>query len=374
MQRVRALVKKEFIQFFRYRPLVFLVIWTIAIEIAICAYAITYDVTHLSLAVQDLDGSRESRELVSRFAQTVYFDIKYSAVTVAEIDDLLDAGKADIGISIPPDLSRRLAQGLQSPVQILLDGSNSNAALIALGYAERIIRSYSRKIEISRLRKIAGIEVPLPVIKNQLRSWYNPGLKSVYFVVVSMLVLGVMMIATIHPAAAVAWEREAGTIEQLTVMPFRPWEIILAKIAPTFAVSLGSLALALWVPWWFEVPIRGSLVLFFALTGLFLFSSLGWGLFLGTLAQNLQQALLLSFFSIFPIMVISGTLVPVESMPRPIQLLAYLSPLTYYMEIGLGIFLKGVGMNILWPQALAMLALGLGIFPLGLWRLGRYLG
>jgi ABC-2 type transport system permease protein len=371
MQRIRALVKKEFVQFFRYRPLVFLVIWTIAIEIAICAYAITYDVTHLSLAVQDLDGSQESRELVSRFAQTVYFDIKYSVVTVAEIEHLLDSGRADLGISIPADFSRRLAQGLEVSVQILVDGSNSNAALIALGYAERIIRSYSRKIEINRLQKIAGIAGPLPVITNQLRSWYNPDLKSVHFVVVSMLVLGVMMIATIHPAAAVAWEKEAGTIEQLMVMPFRPWEIMIAKVAPTFVVSLGSLALALWVPWWFEVPIRGSLLLFFILSALFLFSSLGWGLFLGTLAVNLQQALLLAFFSIFPIMVISGTLVPVESMPRPIQLLSYLSPLTYYMEIGLGIFLKGVGMSILWPKALAMIVLGLVIFPLGLWRFGR---
>lgn len=371
MQRVHALVIKEFIQFFRYRPLVFLVIWTIAIEIAICAYAITYDVTHLFLAVQDLDGSQESRELVSRFAQTKYFDVKYSALKVTEIEHLLDSGKADLGLLIPPDFSRRLAQGLQASVQILLDGANSNAALIALGYAERIIRSYSRKIETRRLQKAAGIAGPLPMITNQLRSWYNPDLNSVPFVVVSMLVLGVMMIATIHPAAAVAWEKETGTIEQLMVMPFRPWEIMIAKVTPTFVVSLGSLAIALWVPWWFEVPVRGSLFLFFALSAIFLFSSLGWGLFLGTLAGNLQQALLLAFFSIFPILVISGTLVPVESMPRPIQLLSYLSPLTYYMEIGLGIFLKGVGMSILWPKALAMAALGLGIFPLGIWRFRR---
>jgi ABC-2 type transport system permease protein len=374
MQRVRALVKKEFIQFFRYRPLVFLVIWTIAIEIAMCAYAITYDVTHLSLAVQDMDGSQESRELVSRFAQTEYFDIKYAAATVQEIEHLLDSGNAHIGIAIPRDFSRLLAQGLQSSVQILLDGSNSNAALIGLGYAERIVRRYSWNIELSRLRKTAGIEEPLPAITNQLRSWYNPDLKSVHFVVVSMLVLGVMMIATIHPAAAVAWEKEAGTIEQLMVMPFRPWEIMLAKVAPTFVVALGSLALALWVPWWFEVPIRGSLLLFFALTALFLFSSLGWGLFLGTLAANLQQALLLAFFSIFPILVISGTLVPVESMPRPIQLLSYLSPLKYYMEIGLGIFLKGIGLDLLWRQVLVMTGLGLIIFSCGIWQFGRRLG
>jgi ABC-2 type transport system permease protein len=149
---------------------------------------------------------------------------------------------------------------------------------------------------------------------------------------------------------------------------------MVAKIAPTFVVSLGSLALALWVPWWFGVPIRGSLLLFFALTVLFLFSSLGWGLFLGALAENLQQALLLAFFSIFPILVISGTLVPVESMPWPIQLLSYLSPLTYYMEIGLGIFLKGIGLEIVWGQALAMGGLGLLIFVCGTWRFRRRLG
>lgn len=373
MRRLSALIKKEFIQFLRYRPLVILVVWTIAIEIALCAYAITYDVTHLSLAVQDLDGSLESRELISRFAQTEYFDVKYHVRRREEIEGLLEAGRADLGVIIGPDFSRRLGQGIQVPVQILLDGSNSNSALIALGYAQRIVRGYSRQIEDARVHRVIGHPGPLPGIRNQLRAWYNPDLKSVPFIVVSMLVLGVMMIATIHPAAAVAWEKEAGTIEQLLVMPFRSWELMVAKVAPTFVVSLASLALALWVPWWFHVPIRGSLLLFFVLSALFLFSSLGWGLFLGTMAQNLQQALLLAFFSIFPIMVVSGTMVPVESMPKLIQFLSYVSPLTYYMEIGLGIFLKGVGIEVLWPQAVAMGILGLGMFALGLWRFERQL-
>jgi ABC-2 type transport system permease protein len=310
---------------------------------------------------------------VWRLARLAYFDGRYQVRKSAEIERLLRDGRADLAIAIPPDFSRRLQQGLQAPVQVLLDGSNSNAALIALGYAQRIIQRYSREIEVARIRQMAGDPGLLPSVHNQGRAWYNPDLKSVHFVVVSMLALGVMMIAIIHPAAAVAMEKEAGTIEQLLVMPFKPWELMVAKVAPTFVVSLASLALALWVPWWFGVPIRGSLLLFFALTSLFLFSSLGWGLFLGTLSGNLQQALLLAFFSIFPILVISGTLVPVESMPRAIQLLSYLSPLTYYMDISLGIFLKGVGIEALWPQALAMTALGLPIFGLGLWRFGRYL-
>lgn len=371
MARLNALIQKEFIQFFRYRPLVILVIWTIAVEIALCAYAITYDVKALALAVQDLDGSFESRDLINRFAQTEYFDATYAAHGASDLERLLESGRADLALVIPPDFSRRLGQQLPSPVQLLLDGSNSNTALIALGYAEQIIRGYSREVEVNRLRRAVGHMGELPSVRSEVRTWYNPDLESVYFIVVSMLVLGVMMIATIHPAAAVAWEKEAGTIEQLMVMPFRPWELLVAKVAPTFVVSLVSLALALWVPWWFEVPIRGSLSLFFALSVLFLFSSLGWGLFLGTLSKNLQQALLLAFFTIFPVMVISGTLVPVESMPGPIQFLSYLSPLTYYMEIGLGIFLKGVGMEVLWPQALAMVVLGLVIFTLSLSRLRR---
>ncbi|MBI4591357.1 MAG: ABC transporter permease [Candidatus Rokubacteria bacterium] len=369
-----ALIRKEFLQFFRRKPLVILVVWTIAVEIAICAYSITYDVTHLRLAVRDLDGSRESRELISRFAQTEYFDLAGHPRSARELDDLLDSGRAAVGLAIPPDFSRQLGQGLPASVQLLLDGSNSNSALIALGYATRIVGEYSRERELSALPVSVGGAGAVPEVRNQRRAWYNPGLRSVDFVTISMLTLGVTIIAVILPAAGLAWEKEAGTIEQLLVMPFRPWELMLAKVVPTFVVSLAALVLALWVPWWFGVPIRGSLPLFFALSALFLFSSLGLGLLWGTLAENLQQALLLSFFTLFPVQVISGVVVPVESMPRPIQLLSLLSPLRYYMEIGLGIFLKGVGMETLWPQALAMGGLGLGIFALGLWRVGRQLG
>jgi ABC-2 type transport system permease protein len=160
-------------------------------------------------------------------------------------------------------------------------------------------------------------------------------------------------------------------MEQLLVMPFHPWQLMLAKVVPAFVVSLASLALSLWIPWWFDVPIRGSLILFFDLSGVFLFSGMGIGLLSGTIARNLQQALLLGFFTVFPLFVISGTMVPVESMPEAIQMLSLLSPVRHYLEIGLGIFLKGVGMSVLWPQTLAMASLGLVIFSLGVWRFRR---
>ena len=374
MTRLTALVRKEFLQFFRSKPLIILVVWTIAVEIVICAYSITYDVKHLRLAIRDLDNSPASRELVSRFARTEYFDVGARPRSSRALDELLETGGATVGLVIPPDFSRRIDQGLTASAQLLVDGSNSNSALIALGYSSRIVGAYSRELDWQRLRAVVGDVGPAPAVRNERRAWYNPALRSVHFEVVSMLTLAVMMIAVILPAAGLAWEKEAGTIEQLLVMPFRPWELMLAKVVPTFVVSLTSLALALWVPWWFSVPIRGSLVLFFVLSALFLWSSLGLGLLLGTLAENLQQALLLAFFTIVPVLVISGVLVPVESMPGAIQLLSLLSPLRYYLEITLGIFLKGVGIEVLWPQAAAMGGLGLGILAVGLWRFRRQLG
>ncbi|HET9491124.1 MAG TPA: ABC transporter permease [Methylomirabilota bacterium] len=373
MGPLAALVRKELIQFLRSRPLVVIVVWTIAIEIAICAWSITYDMKHLSLAIFDLDQSASSRELVERFARTEYFDRRFQAHSDAELDALIESGRATLGLVIPPGFARRIDQRLPAAVQLVADGTNSNTALIALGYADRVVHAYSRGLQLSQLQaRLGRIEI-VPEVRAQRRAWYNPSLRSVDFVVVSMLTLAVMMIAVILPAAGLAWEKEAGTVEQLLVMPFRAWELMLAKVVPTFAVSLASLALALWVPWWFAVPIRGSLVLFFALSAVFLFSGLGVGLLIGAVTDNLQQALLLSFFTIFPVFVISGTLAPVETMPRAIQLLSLASPLTYYTDIALAIFLKGVGIEALWRQALAMAGLGLAILALGLWRFRRQL-
>ncbi len=373
MRPLVSLVRKEFLQFFRRRPLVVLVVWTIAIEIALCAYSITYDVTHIRLAIQDLDGSPTSRELSLRFAQSRYFDDLYRPRSARDLDDLLDSGRATVVLVIPADFSRRLGQGLSAQVQLLVDGANSNAALIALGYATRILRAAGQEIEIRQLERVSGEALRPPEIHNQQRAWYNPELRSVDFEIVSMLTVAVMMIGVMLPAAGVAWEKEAGTIEQLLVMPFRPWELMLAKVIPTFVVSLASLALALWLPWWFAVPIRGNLALFFGLSALFLLSSLGVGLLLGVLAENLQQALLLSFFTIFPVMVISGGFMPVESMPTAIQYLSLLSPLRHYLEIALGIFLKGVGIDVLWRPAAMMTAISLAVFGFGLSRFRRQL-
>lgn len=199
MKPLGALVRKEFLQFFRRRPLVVLVIWTIAVEIAICAYSITYDVTHIRLAVQDFDDSPSSRELAFRFAQTDYFDDLYRPRSSRELDELLETGRATVGLVIPSDFSRRLGQGLPAHVQLLVDGSHSNSALIALGYADRIVRSWGREIEVRRLQLALGEPRRAPEVRNESRVWYNPALRSVNFEIISMLTVAVMMIGIILP-------------------------------------------------------------------------------------------------------------------------------------------------------------------------------
>jgi len=195
-----------------------------------------------------------------------------------------------------------------------------------------------------------------------IRVWYNPEQSFTAFMVLSMIALAALMVGVIHPAASIVREKEVGTIEQLMVTPIRIGELFLAKTAPTLAIGLVSVFPSLLIVWWFGVPLRGSLLLFLLLTALFLLSAIGLGVLVATASNTLQQALLLSFFGLFPLMFLSGTLVPVESMPGALQVLSLASPLRYYMDVILGVFLKGAGLAELWPQAIALVVIGAVLF------------
>lgn len=199
-----------------------------------------------------------------------------------------------------------------------------------------------------------------------VRVWYNPDQTFTSFMVLSMIALAALMVGMIHPAASIVREKEVGTIEQLMVTPIRTGELFAAKTAPTLAVGVLSVFPSLLIVWWFGVPLRGSLLLFLALTALFLLSAIGLGVLVAAISRTLQQALLLSFFGLFPLMFLSGTLVPVESMPDLLQTLSRLSPLRYYMDVILGVFLKGAGIAELWPQALALLVIGVVLFAVAM--------
>jgi len=349
--RLASLLTKEIIQFSRDRVILILILWLYTIEVVICATALSFDVKHLPIAVVDQDRSVASRSLLEQFSVNEAFDIIGYPATMKAAGNWLDKGKANLVIVIPEQFDRDLRRGTIPIVQILLDGSNSNTAVIARGYAAQILDRFQQEWLPDKVKAAVQVE---PVV----RFWYNPDQTYTSFMVLSMIALAALMVGVIHPAATIVREKEVGTIEQLMVSPIRIGELFLAKTAPTLAIGLLSVFPSLLIVWWFDVPLRGSLWLFLFLTALFLLSAIGIGVLVAAVSKTLQQALLLSFFGLFPLMFLSGTLVPVESMPEILQTLSLASPLRHYMDVILGIFLKGAGITELWPQALALLVIG----------------
>jgi len=364
--RLASLLTKEIIQFSRDRVILLLILWLYTIEVVICAYALSFDVKHLPLAAVDQDRSVASRALLESFRINEAFDIEGYPSTMAEAGDWLDKGKASLIIVIPEKFDHDLRRGAIPVVQLLLDGSNSNTAAIARGYAAQILDRFQQEW-------LPDAVAPAVQVEPVLRVWYNPDQSYTSFMVLSMIALAALMVGVIHPAASIVREKEVGTIEQLMVTPIRIGELFLAKTVPTLAMGLLSIFPSLLIVWWFGVPLRGSLLLFLLLTALFLLSAISIGVLVAAVSKTLQQALLLSFFGLFPLMFLSGTLVPVESMPEFLQTLSLVSPLRYYMDVILGIFLKGAGIAELWPQALALLVIGSLLFGIAIGVFRRHL-
>jgi len=371
MERLIAAIKKEFLQFKRDRMLIILILWTYTIEVVMCTMALSFEVKNLHMAVYDMDRSQWSQRLVEKFTATEYFTKAIYISSLKEMDSLLDSGKVDMGLFIPLDFSTAVQKGETGDVQIILSGTNSNTANTVRGYATAIIEGFSREATKEFLMK-KGMAGEFPEVEPRIRVWYNPELKFRYFMIISMIVLAGIMVGMIHPAATMVREKETGTIEQIMLTPLRSHEIIIAKLLPTITIAELSLIPSLLIATvGFGLPIKGSIPLFFFASTIFLFTSMGMGVFVSTLSRNLQQALLISFFILFPVLFLSGTMVPIESMPSAMQYLSLLSPVRYYMEIVLGIFLKGVGLKVLWPKLLIIFTFGAVIFPLSLLRLKR---
>ncbi|SCZ55335.1 ABC transporter permease [Thiohalomonas denitrificans] len=352
--RFASLLLKELIQFFRDRVILLLILWLYTAEVIICAFALSFDVKDLPLAVLDLDRTVVSRTLIQQFTSTEAFRPVGRPRSMATVGDWLESGRAHIVLIVPKGFGADIRRNTASNVQILLDGSNSNVAATARGYAERIIHAFQNRVT-------QGAAPPMQVTP-VLRIWYNPRQSFTPFVVLSMIALAALMVGVIHPAASIVREKEVGTIEQLRVTPIRTSELFVAKTLPTLLMGLLSIFPSLLIVRGFDVPLRGSLFLFMALSALFLVSAIGIGVLVATICKTLQQALLLSFFGLVPLMFLSGTLVPVESMPEPLQVLSLASPLRHYMTITLGIFLKGADMTVLWPETLALAVIGACLF------------
>ncbi len=358
--RLSGLMRKEFIQFFRDKALVILIFYTF-VEIALCGWALTLEVKNMPTAVYDADRSAESRALIADFARLDSFTLVEQVENPAVIDRMMDNGEAQLALIIPANFSRDLQAGTPVQMQLLLDGSNSTIAGQAMADASGLLRDYNEKIILERVERSgqAGHSF-LPQVKNLVRVWYMPQLQYVHFIMLTMLAISVLLLGILIPAAGIVREKEAGTFEQLMITPITGAELIIAKIVPMILVKLVGLTIGVAMSMWlFDVPLRGSLLLFYAVSVLMFLSSSGIGVLMGAFAQNMKQVLLLAFFILFPLAFLSGTMVPISNMPPFLQWLTYLSPLRYYVEATLGIFLKGVGVSVLWPQILALALYGL---------------
>lgn len=366
--RIAALMRKELTQFLRARSMLALILYLYTGEVIMCTYAMSFDVRNLPTVFVDLARSAESRALMQDFGSSGYFRITHTATTNAEVAKMLNRGEVLAAVVVPPEFSRQLTQGVPATVQLLLDGSNANAASVAQGYAQRIVQNFALQ------RAPPPLMAGSPAVELRPRVWYNSELDYRHFMVLSMMSLAGMMVGIITAAAGIVREKESGTVEQLLVTPVSPGEMIAAKMLPPFLVGLLALFPSLLVASVFGVPLRGSLFLFMLFSGAFLLSSLGIGILVAVIADTLQQALLISFLVLFPLLFLSGTIVPLESMPLGLQYLAEASPLRHYMDAVLGLFLKGVGLDVLWPRLVAMLAIGAVLLAFSVWRFRRRLG
>jgi ABC-2 type transport system permease protein len=369
MQRLLFLVRKELIELRRDPRLFGIVIMAPIVQLTLLGYAATTDVRDVPVVVVDEDRSTESRDLVSRFDASQNFVIVDAAESIREIDAYLDSGRAWMALSIPPGYGAQLRTGRGTTIQVVADGTDANSTNVALGYAGSLVAAYGRELAAASGRG----EVPL--VSAEVRVWFNPELESRDFMIPGILALLLLAVTTNLSSMAIVREKELGTLEQLNVTPLARWELILGKLLPYAIIGLIDVVLVLAVALgWFQVPLRGSIVLLFAMCLVYLLTTLGLGLFVSTISATQQQAMMTaSFFFLIPMVFLSGFVFPIENMPDVVQKVTYLIPLRYFLVILRGIFLKGVGLETLWPQALALLAWGIGILVLATLRSSKRL-
>ena len=351
------------------------------LQLIIFGFAVNLDVDTVNVAWTDSDGSAASRELLARFQGSGRFHIVATPKSGEELQGLLDHGAVQAGIRVLPGFGRDLKRERTAGVQVLIEGTNSNTASLVASYASQIINAYSAQLTGDRMnmRLLARStsepnELHLPEIIPETRVWFNPDLRSRYYFVPGVLVNIIMIVTVMLTALAIVREKEIGTMEQLMVTPIRPIELMIGKTLPFALVGLAQVVLittvALLV---FRVPFRGNALLLVLSSALFLMTTLGAGLFLSTISQTQQQAMMSMFFFTVPAFMLSGFAFPIANMPEAVQWLTFLNPARYFMEIVRGLFLKGAGIAALWPQMAALFVYGVGVLGLSAARFRKKL-
>lgn len=370
LTRVLHMVRKELIEL-RSDPRLFgLVIMAPIVQLTMLGYAATTDVRDVPLVIVDQDHSTESRQLVSRFDASQNFVVVGAVTSIAEVQSYLDEGRAWMALAIPFDYGERIKIGQPAAVQVVADGTDASSTNVALGYAGSLIAAYSRELGAA-----AGRTSAAPLVSAEVRVWYNAELRSRDFMIPGIVALLLLVITTNLSSMAIVREKELGTLEQLNVTPLARWELIVGKLLPYAVIGMLDVLLVVGVAvLWFEVPMRGSLPLLLGMSLIYLLSTLGLGLFVSTISSTQQQAMMTTtFFLLLPMVFLSGFVFPIENMPAVIQPVTYLIPLRYFLVIVRGIFMKGVGLETVWPDAAALLAWGLGILALATLRSSKRL-
>jgi ABC-2 type transport system permease protein len=366
-RRLRALIVKELLAVWRDKKTRVIIIGPPLIQLVIFAYAATFDITNITVAVLNEDPTPVSRGLVARFEGAPAVARVLNLARVADIDAAIDSRAADVVVHLGPDFTRRLIAGEPVPLQVILDGRTSNTALVIQGYANAIVSRFNEDWAATH-------GMPGTPAKLVSRAWFNPNLHTRWMIVPSLVGVLTMIVTLLLTAVSVARERELGTMEQLLVTPLRPWEVTLGKTVPAMLVGLldGSIIVAAAV-FWFDVPLTGSVALLYASLFVFMLSVIGVGLFVSSLAQTQQQAILGAFMFVVPAIMLSGYATPIANMPEWLQTATLVNPLRYFLVIARGIFLKALPAEIVFEQVWPMLIIGLVTLAAAAWFFRRRL-
>ncbi len=358
-ERLRPMLIKEFIQAFRDPRMKFVIFVAPAIQVLVFGYAVTTDVKHITTAICDRDQSVLSRDLAARFAASAHFDIVANLEDGRQAQGLLDRSEVQAVVEINESFQADIQAGRSAPLQVLVDGSDSNTAGIILSYCVRLVRQFSDEMLTERTSRIRGAAPPGGGVVLESRAWFNDNLESRIFFIPGVIAIIVMLVTLMLTSMAVVREKEIGTMEQIMVTPMTPVEFILGKTLPFALIGLMDVMLITLIGvFWFDVPIRGTLLVLLLSTILYLMTTLGVGLLISTVSETQQQAMMSTFFFYFPAVLLSGFMFPIANMPPVVQFFTYLNPLRYFLVIIRGVFLKGVGVTILWPQMLALAVMG----------------
>jgi ABC-2 type transport system permease protein len=377
MHVVWHVIVKEFLQIRRDLRMIPVIFVAPVIQITIFGFAVNTDVTRVATVVVDQDRSATTRDFVSRFVESGYFEVVAYEERADAAERWLASGRAQLGLVLGQGFGAAVGSGRTAALQVIADGSDASSANIALGYTSAVAQAYAVEVQARRLRA-TGIGGPAPAagqIALEPRVFYNPDLRSRWFYVPAVLGLVLMVMTLLLSAMGVVREKEIGTMEQLIVTPIRPWQLLVGKLAPFAIIGLIQLFLVTAVTvFGFGVPLRGSFLVLVALSSLFILASLGLGLLTSTIVQNQQQAMMGAALAVMmPMVLLSGLIFPIENMPPAIQVATYAVPLRYYAEIIRGVFLRGSGFEVLWPQAMALLGMSLAIFTVAALRFRKRL-